>query len=97
MEEVGDVHAEDVSDPQQRRNAGVDEPGFDVLVGLASHAGGEEDVFLGAVLAESFDADAVADGASALVQPGVVFGELGHSSDTRRPMIVSQPGIPGFL
>lgn len=97
MEEVGDVHAEYVSDPQQGGDACVDGADLNVLVGLAAHACGEEYVVLGSVLAEAFDADAVADGASAFVQPGVVVGKLGHSSDTRCPMIVSQPGIPGFL
>lgn len=90
------MHTQDTGDPQQGCDARVDQSGFDVLVGFSAHAGGKEDVFLGAVLAEAFDADAVADGASAVEKPRVVIGEVGHSSDTRRLMIISQPGIPGF-
>lgn len=91
------MHTQDVSDPQQRANARVDLAGLDVLEGLAAYPGGKEHALLGAVLAQPLDADAVADGASALLQPGVVVGEAGHLSDTRRLMILSQPGSPGIL
>jgi hypothetical protein len=88
------MNPQDVSDPQQRGDAGVNIAGLDVLVGLAAYAGGEEDALLGAVLAVPFDADAVADGASAFDQPGVVIGQVGHPNDTLPLMIISQPGKP---
>jgi hypothetical protein len=88
------MNPQNVSNPQQRGDTGVDVAGLDVLERLAAHAGGEEHALLGAVLPEPFDADAVTDGASAVDQPGVVIGEVGHSSETRRQMIFSQPGNP---
>lgn len=74
------MHPEDVGDPQECGDAGVAVAVLDVLEGVAADAGGEEHAFLGAVLADPFDADAVADGASAFLQPGVVIGEVGHPS-----------------
>jgi hypothetical protein len=91
------MHPQDVSDPQQCGNPGVNMTGLDVLVGLAGDAGGEEHVLLGAVLAVPFDADAVADGASAVEEPGIVVGQVWHSSDLRPLMIIGQPGKPRIL
>lgn len=75
------MHTQDVSNPQQRRNTRVDTAGLHVLIRLPAHAGGEEHLLLGAVLADSFDADAVADGASAFEEPGIVVGQVGHPLD----------------
>lgn len=91
------MDAQDASDPQQGRDARVYRAGFDILVGLAGHAGGEEHALLRPVLTEAFDADTVTDSASAFDQPGVVIGQVGHPSDTRPMMIISQPGKPGIL
>jgi len=91
------VHTKDVSNPQQRSNPGVNVAGLDVLEGLAGDAGGEEHALLGAVLAVPFDADAVADGASAFEEPGIIVGQVGHSSDLRPLMIIGQPGKPRIL
>lgn len=90
------MHAKNVCDPQQRRNAGVDSAGLDVLVGGAADTGGKEDGFLGAVLAESCDADAVSDGAAFGEQP-VVVGQGWHLLYAEPTMIISQPGKPGLL
>lgn len=91
------MHAKDVSNPQQRSDPGVDVAGLDVLEGLAGDAGGEEHALLGAVLPVPFDADAVTDGASAFEEPGVVVGQVRHSSDLRPQMIIGQPGKPRIL
>jgi hypothetical protein len=91
------MYAQHPSNPQQRRNAGIRSAGFDVLVGRAADTGGQENALLGAVLAESFDADAVADGAAFLNEPGVVIGQAGHSTYALPKIIVSQPGKPGIM
>lgn len=76
------MHTQDVSDPQQGRRTGVDRAGLDLLIRGAADPGGEEHALLGAVLAESFDADAVADRLSAFEEPGVlVVGQVGHLLD----------------
>lgn len=91
------MHAKDMRNPQQRADPRVDVAGLDVLEGLAAHARREEDALLGAVLPEPFDSDAVADAASAFEEPGIIIGQAGHSLDTRRQMISSQPGKPRLL
>lgn len=91
------MHTQHVSDPQQGRHAGVNVAGLNILVGLAADLGGEEHTLLGAVLVKSLDADAVADGASAFEEPGIVVGQVRHLLDTRCLMIFSQPGLPGIL
>jgi hypothetical protein len=91
------MHTQDMRDPQQHADAGVDVAGLDVLERFAADVRGEVDAFLGAVLAESFDADAVADCASAVDQPGIVIGEAGHPSDTRAMIIISQPTKLGLF
>lgn len=91
------MHAEDPSDPQQRRDAGVHRAGLDVLIGLAAHPGGEEHGLLCSVLAQSRYADAVTDGTAFGGEPGVVIGQLGHATNAQQIMIIRQPGIPRFL
>lgn len=76
------MYAKNVSDPEQGRHAGVHLAGLNVLIGLPAHGGGEEHGLLGSVLADSFDADAVADRLSAFEEPGVVVGQAGHPLDT---------------
>lgn len=91
------MHAERAGDPQQRRDSRIHCAGLDVLEGLAAYLGGEEHGLLGAVLAESCDADAVADGAAFLVEPVVVIGQVRHSTNAVPMTIMGQPGIPCFL
>lgn len=91
------MDAEDAGDPQERRDAGIDGAGLDVLVGLAAHAGRQEHAFLGAVLAKACDADAVADGAALPEEPFVVVGQGWHSTHAVPTMILSQPGVPCIL
>ncbi len=75
------MHTQHMSNPQQRRHTRIDTAGLHILIRLPAHAGGEEHGLLGAVLAEAFDADAVADGASAVEEPGVVIGQVWHLLD----------------
>lgn len=84
-------------DPQQRRNACIDGAGLDTLIRGAADAGGEEHALLGAVLADAFDADAVADGPALLEEPVVVIGQRGHSLHAGLILSASQPGKPCFL
>lgn len=91
------MNTQDVGDPKQRGDTRVRMAGLDVLKRLAPYPGGEEHALLCPVLTEAFDADAVADGASAVEQPGVIIGQVGHPTDTRLIMILSQPGKPGIL
>jgi len=76
------MHTQDVSNPQQRRDARIDAAGLHVLIRLPAHPRGEEHMLLGAVLAEPFDADTVTDGLSALKEPGVVVRQSGHPLET---------------
>ena len=76
------MHAQHMSDPQQGPRTGIDRAGLDLLIGGAADPGGEEHALLGAVLADSFDADAVADRLSAFEEPGVlVIGQVRHLLD----------------
>lgn len=75
------MHAQHVGDPQQRRRTGIHHAGLDALIRGAADTGGKEHRLLGAVLAEPLNADAVADGASAFEEPGVVVGQVGHPLD----------------
>lgn len=88
---------EDAGDPQEGRDAGVGGAGFDFLVSGAAHVGGEEHAFLGAVLSQACDSDAVADGAAFGVEPVVGVGKGGHSTNAWAKMIICQPGKPGLL
>lgn len=91
------MYAECAGDPQQCRDPRVHCAGLDVLVGLAAYPGGEEHGLLGAVLADSCDADSVADGAAFSLEPVVVIGQVGHSTNAVPMTIMSQPGIPCLL
>lgn len=97
VKEVRDVDTQDVGDPQQCGYARVRPSGFDVLIGGAGHAGREVHRFLRHVLAEAGDADAVADGPALLKEPGVVIGQVRHSTNAGPKMIIGQPGKPGLL
>lgn len=90
------MHTQHAGDPQQCADPGVSVAGLDVLEGLTPHLGGQEHGLLGAVLSEAFDADAVADGAALLQEPGVVIGQGGHSTNLVPTMIIRQPGKPGL-
>jgi hypothetical protein len=90
------MHTQHAGDPQQRANPRVSVAGLEILEGFAAHLGGEEHALLGAVLAQSLDADAVADGAALLQEPGVVIGQGWHSLNMAPTMIISQPGKPGI-
>ena len=97
MKEVGDVNAEYAGDPQQRRGPGIAEARFDLLVGGAGEAGGEEDLLLREVKVDASDADAVTDGAALCLEPVVVIGQAVHSTYALPKMIISQPGKPGII
>lgn len=91
------MHPQHAGDPQQRRDARVPRAGLDVLIRSAGDAGRKEHGLLRPVLADALNADAVADGAALLKEPGVVIGQVGHSTNAGPKMIIGQPGIPGFL
>lgn len=91
------MYPQHTRDPQQRRNARIDGTGLDTLIRGAADTGGEEHALLGAVLADAFDADAVADGPALLEEPVVVIGQRGHSLHAGSIMMVSQPGKPCLL
>ena len=91
------MDTQDVSDPKQRTDAGVRFAGLDVLIHGAAHVGREEHGLLRSVLADPYDADPVADGASLSREPLFVIGQVGHPTNARLKIITSQPGIPGFL
>lgn len=97
VQEVSDVYAEHVGDPEKGRDARVRRPGFHRLVCRAAYAGREEDGFLGAVVVQPADPDAVTDGASLAVEPLVVVGQGRHSVNAVPKMIISQPGLPGII
>lgn len=91
------MDTEDACDPVQAADAGVCRPVLDVLVAGAGQAGRQEDRFLGAVLPEPCDADAVADGEAFLAEPVVVIGDGGHPVNAVPKIIIGQPGKPGLL
>lgn len=91
------MYPQHARDPQQRPDARVQRAGLDTLIGGPTDPGRQEDALLGAVLAKSFNADAVADGFAFSEEPGVVVGQVGHSLHAGATMITSQPGIPGIL
>jgi hypothetical protein len=91
------MQAQDVRDAQQCPDACIGGAGFDLLVGGAGDAGLEENAFLGAVLVEPVDADAVADGAAFAGDPVVAVGQAGHASNALTKIIISQPGLPGIV
>lgn len=91
------MHTENVGDPQQRPDAGIPGAGLDLLIGGAREVSGEEDGLLRHVLAEPPDADAVADGAALMEQPGVVIGQAGHSTNALTKIIISQPCLSGIM
>lgn len=91
------MHAQHAGDPPQRSDAGISRAGLDGLIGGPAHSGGEEHALLGAVLVYPGDADAVAEGAALLSEPGVVVGQGWHPSQARLTMIISQPGKPGII
>lgn len=91
------MQAQHVRDAQQGADACVGRAGLDLLIGGAGDAGLEEDGLLGAVLPESADADAVADGAAFAGDPVVAVGQAGHASHALTKIIISQPGLPGII
>lgn len=91
------MDTEDVSDPQQSGNAHVHRAGLDGLVRGPGNAGGEEHLLLGEVLPHTGDANAVTDGEALTTEPGIVIGQVGHSSETRPILIFSQPSTQGLL
>lgn len=91
------MNAQYMRDPQEGPDAGVCGAGLKVLVGGPGDPGGEVDLLLRQVLPQSADSDAVADGAALSGKPGVVIGQAGHALNAERPMIISQPVIPGIL
>jgi len=91
------MYAESAGDPQQRRYPRIHRAGLDVLIGLPPDLGGKEHGLLRAVLADACDADAVADSAALLQEPGVIIGQVRHSTNALPVTIMSQPGIPGIL
>lgn len=91
------MNTQDASDPQQRRDAGIPRASLDLLIGGAREVRGEEHRLLGHVLAEPPDADAVADGAALVEQPGVVIGQAGHSTNGLTKIIISQPCLSGII
>lgn len=91
------MHTQHASDLRQRRDPGIRGTGLDGLVAGACDAGREEHALLGAVLAESRDANAVTDGAALGEEPVVVIGQVRHSINALPMMIFSQPGLPGIF
>jgi hypothetical protein len=91
------VYTENAGDPQQRPDARIATAGLDLLVCGAGEVRREVDGLLGHVLAESPDADAVADGAALVEQPGVVIGQAGHSTNALTKIIISQPCLSGII
>lgn len=91
------MHPKNMGDLEEGRDVGVGGAGFDLLVGGAADAGGEENRLLGSVFVQACDSDAVADGAAFGVEPVVGVGEAGHSTNAWAIMILSQPGQPGLL
>jgi hypothetical protein len=91
------MDTQNASDPQQRRDARVSRASLDLLVRGAREVRCEEDGLLGHVLAEPPDADAVADGAALMEQPGVVIGQAGHSTNALTKIIISQPCLSGII
>jgi hypothetical protein len=78
------MYAQHAGDPQQRPDPRISPAGLHVLIHGAAHPGGQEHRLLGAVLAQARDADAVADGAALLEEPGVVIGQLWHATTLSR-------------
>lgn len=97
VKEVGYVHTQDTGDLQQGGDFDVHRTGLDLLIRGAGDSGLEEHPLLGHVLAQTYNADAVADGAAFVEEPGVVVGQAWHSTHAGLFMIDSQPGAPGFL
>lgn len=91
------MHTQHLGNLEERRDLGVRDAGFDLLIGGAADAGGEVDGLLGSVLAYAFDADAVADGASLAGEPLVVIGQGRHVINAVPKIITSQPGLPGIF
>lgn len=91
------MHAQGARDPYQGSNAGVGGASLDPLIGGAGDAGREENAFLGAVLSEAGDSDAVADGSEVAAEPVVIVGRVGHLTHRLTKIIASQPGIPGLF
>jgi hypothetical protein len=91
------MHAENMSDLQQRGNAGIGRAGLDGLIRGPGDAGGEEHALLGPVVVEAPDANAVADGAALAQEPVVVIGQGWHSTNPMTKIIISQPGQPGLF
>src|SRR5690606_32995691 len=96
-EEVCHVHAQHARNAQQAPDASLRSPGLDLLIGGPGDARRKVHGLLGAVLSYADDADAVADGALLLQEPGVVIGQVRHSTNARPIMIISQPGLPGIM
>ena len=91
------MYAQHAGDPQQRGHSRISPAGFHVLIHGPRDPGSQEYGLLGAVLADPCDADAVADGAALLEEPGVVIGQVWHATTLGPSMITSQPGKPGLL
>lgn len=85
-----------VGDFQESGDAGVRGACLDGLVGGPAEVGGQVDALLGAVVVESGDADAVADGAELSREP-LVVGQGRHSTNGLPKMIISQPGLSGIF
>jgi hypothetical protein len=91
------MHTQDMGNAQQGGDAGILGAGLDGLIGGAGHLCSEEHGFLGAVLSQARDTDAVADGAALCEEPVVVGGQAWHPTNAVPKMIISQPALSGIL
>jgi hypothetical protein len=78
------MYAQHAGDPQQRPNPRISPAGLHVLIHGAAQPGSQEHGLLGPVLVDARDADAVADGAALIEEPGVVIGQLWHATTLSR-------------